>query len=85
MDFVAVMLFTHQGFFYNVYFSFNSFWYQRLILFQIKSQPAYKSVFFTEKKHAILFFSLLTFLLDRFLGDIFEERGVGHVVDGGCL
>ena len=45
MGFAALMLFTQQAFIHNVYFSFNSFRYLRLLFFRIKSQPgvAYKS------------------------------------------
>ena len=53
MDFVAVVLFTHQvfHFIYNVYFYFDSRWYPTLSLFRIKSQPgaAYKSIFYKKK------------------------------------
>ena len=46
MDFVEVMLFTQQDFHLDVYFSFDSFCYLRLLLFPIKFQPGvvYKSV-----------------------------------------
>ena len=47
MDFVGLMLFTQQVFHLEyVFFFFDSFWYLRLLLFRIKSQPGvvYKSV-----------------------------------------
>ena len=45
-----------KSFIYNIYFSFNSSWYLRLLLFQIKSQPVdvYKSVTYL-KKHEYCF------------------------------
>ena len=56
MDFVAVMVFTQQVFRLECYF--DSFWYLRLLLFGIKSQPgvAYKNIFCKKACDVVVFF-----------------------------
>ena len=51
MDFVAKSI-------YNIYFSFESFWHLRLLLFQIKSQSVDVCKSVAYKKQVILFWSL---------------------------
>ena len=61
MSFVVTLYSASLSFFHlQYYFSFNSFLYLRLLLFQMKSLPVdvYKNV--TYKKHVILFCSLLS-------------------------
>ena len=60
MDFVAVMVFTQQVFRLECYF--DSFWYLRLLLFGIKSQPgvAYKNIFYKKACDVVVFFCIMS-------------------------